>query len=117
MQTEWKPDDVRFVGGVEIWEKKHIGYCLIKDKKIVAEASAGPPALGMYEPGVFTQETHREMGYGTIVSARLLQEIEKLGGQTYWNCAKQNTASAAIARKLGYRVEKEYRCIAWKKIQ
>ena len=116
MHTEWGPDDVCAVGSVEEWEKTHFGYCLTRGEKIVAEATTGPSAQGVYEPGVFTQETHRKKGYGTIVSAKLVQEIEALGGQTYWNCAKQNVASAAIARKLGYRVEKEYRCIAWKKV-
>ena len=117
LQTEWGPDDVQFAGGIDAWEKNFLGYCLIQDNEIVAEATVGPPALGMYEPGVFTKEAHRKNGYGTIVSARLIQEIESWGGQTYWNCAKQNFASAAIARKLSYRIEKEYRCIAWKKIQ
>lgn len=115
MQTEWGPDDVRAAGGLEIWEKEYIGYGLLKEKQIVAEAAAGPPVSGMYEPGVFTHKAHRKKGYGTIVSARLIHEIENRGGQTYWNCAKQNTASAAIARKLGYRIEKEYRCIVWRK--
>ncbi len=50
-----------------------------------------------------------------MTTARLIHEVEALGGQTYWNCAKQNVASAAIARKLGYRVEKEYRCMVWNK--
>ena len=117
MHTEWGPGDVRAVGGAENWERQFLGYCLIRNDKIVAEATAGPPALGMYEPGVFTQESHRQKGYGTMVSARLIQEIEALGGQTYWNCAKQNIGSAGIARHLGYRIVKEYRCIAWKRIQ
>ena len=117
MQTEWGPDDVRAVGGVDIWENTHFGYCLMQGKTIVAEATTGPAALDMYEPGVFTQATHRKKGCGTFVSAKLIQEIETLGGQTYWNCAKQNMASAAIAQKLGYRIEKEYRCIAWRSLQ
>jgi len=117
MQTEWGLDDVSAVGGVDIWEKKYIGYCLMQDERIVAEATAGPSYQGMFEPGVFVRETHRKKGYGTMVSAKLVQEIETLGGQTYWNCAKQNIASAAIARKLGYEIEKEYRCIAWKRVQ
>jgi len=116
MQTEWGPEDVRIAGSVEIWEKQYMGFCLMKGRQIAAEATAGPAASGMYEPGVFTREAHRNRGYGTIVSARLIHEIEAAGGQTYWNCAKQNVASAAIARKLGYRVEKEYRCIAWRKL-
>jgi RimJ/RimL family protein N-acetyltransferase len=51
-----------------------------------------------------------------MTSARLIQEIEAMGGQTYWNCARQNVASAAVARKLGYRIEKEYRCMVWGKM-
>lgn len=115
LHTEWGPADIQFAGGPVQWEQTHLGFCLLKEGHIVAEATAGPPALGLYEPGVFTQEAHRHQGYGTLVSARLIQEIETLGGRTYWNCAAQNLASAAIARKLGYRLEKEYRCIAWKK--
>lgn len=97
-------------------EQTYIGFGLVIGEQIVAEATAGPPVLGLYEPGVFTQEAYRKKGYGTLVSARLVQAIETLGGQTYWNCARQNIASASIARKLGYRIEKEYRCIAWKGI-
>ena len=84
---------------------------------ILSDAGVGQPALGLYEPGVFTQPAQRGKGYGTMVVARLIQEIEAIGGRTYWNCAKQNLASAAIARKLGYRIEKEYRCMVWSKTE
>jgi predicted GNAT family acetyltransferase len=89
----------------------------MRREEILSEATVGPPALGCYEPGVFTQEKQRGKGYGTLVTARLIQEIEATGARTYWNCAKQNLASAAIARKLGYRVEKEFRCLAWRKTE
>lgn len=116
MRTEWGPNDVAFAGGLESWEKSCFGYCLLRDDEILSEATVGPSALGLYEPGVFTQIAHRGKGYGTMTTARLIQEIEARGGRTYWNCAKQNVASAAIARKLGYRVEKECRCMSWNKI-
>jgi RimJ/RimL family protein N-acetyltransferase len=115
MQTEWGPNDVQHVGGLENWERSCLGYCLMHRGEILCEATVGPPALGLYEPGVFTHEAYRGKGYATLTAARLIQEIEALGGQTYWNCAKQNVASAAVARKLGYQVEKEYRCMAWNK--
>jgi hypothetical protein len=115
LRTEWGPNDVAFYGGLDHWEKICFGYVLMRGDEILSEATVGPPALGCYEPGVFTQENQRGKGYGTMVTARLIQEIEAAGGQTYWNCAKQNAASAAIARKLGYRVEKEFRCLAWRK--
>ncbi len=115
MRTEWGPDDVQFAGGIDAWEKTCFGYCLICGSEILCEATVGPPAIGLREPGVFTQEAHRGKGYATLTTAHLIKEIETLGDQTYWNCAKQNVASAMVARKLGYRVEKEYRCMAWEK--
>jgi len=117
LRTEWGPDDVRMIGGIEQWEKYCFGYCLMRGDEILSEATVGPPALGLYEPGVITRAEHRSKGYATLVAARLIQEIEAMGGQTYWNCAKQNAASAMVARKLGYRIEKEYRCMVWGKIE
>jgi GNAT superfamily N-acetyltransferase len=117
LRTEWGPADVAFFGGLDNWEKTSFGYVLMRGEEILSEASVGPPALGCYEPGVFTQEQHRGKGYGTLVTARLLQEIDAMGMQTYWNCTIQNLASAAIARKLGYRVQKEFRCMAWRKTE
>lgn len=117
MRTEWGPGDVRMLGSIDAWEKNCFGYVLMQGDQILSESSVGAPALGLYEPGVFTHPDHRGKGYGTMVTARLVQEIEAMGGQTYWNCAKQNLASAAIARRLGYRVEKEYRCMVWRKTE
>jgi RimJ/RimL family protein N-acetyltransferase len=116
MRTEWGPNDVASTGGIESWARTCFGYCLMRSDEILCEATVGPPALGLYEPGVFTQSAHRGKGYATMTSARLIQEIEAMSGQTYWNCAKQNVASAAVARKLGYRIKKEYRCMVWGKM-
>ena len=115
LRTEWGPADVAFFSGLEHWEKTCFGYVLLRGDEILSEATVGPSALGFYEPGVFTQEKQRGKGYGTMVAARLVQEIEAMGKQTYWNCTIQNVASAGIARKLGYRVKKEFRCLAWRK--
>jgi len=115
LRTEWGPNDVKFWGGLDMWEKTCRGYCLMRGEEILSEATVGPAALNLYEPGVFTQKNQRGKGYGTAVTARLIQDIEEKGGQSFWNCAKQNLASAAIARKLDYRIEKEYRCMMWRK--
>jgi RimJ/RimL family protein N-acetyltransferase len=48
-----------------------------------------------------------------MVCAQLIQECEEQGLRTYWNCDAQNPASAALARKLGYRHQKEYMLVAW----
>ncbi len=115
MRTEWGPGDVAFFGGLDAWEKACFGYVLIQGVEILSEASVGPPALGCFEPGVFTQERHRGKGYGTMVTARLIQQIESMGMRSYWNCTVQNAGSAGIAQNLGYRIKKAFRCMAWHK--
>ena len=115
LRTEWGPGDVAFYGGLDAWEKSGFGYVLMRGNEILSEATAGTPALGCFEPGVFTQEKHRGKGYGTMVTARLIQEIEAMGMNTYWNCTAQNAGSIGIARNLGYRTRKEFRCLAWHK--
>lgn len=115
LRTEWGPNDVKSWGSLDVWERNCFGYCLLRGTEILSEATVGPAVLGLYELGVFTQAAQRGKGYGTLVVARLIQEIESTGSRTYWNCAKQNIPSGAIARKLGYQVEKEYRCLVWSK--
>jgi hypothetical protein len=114
LRTEWGPGDVAFYGGLERWEKTCFGYAVMRGDEILSEATVGPSARGCYEPGVFTQESQRGQGYGTLAAARLVQEIETRGGRTYWNCTIQNEGSIGIAHNLGYRSMKEFRCLAWR---
>jgi len=104
---------VAIYGSTEEALAKGFGLCLMRGETILCDAFAGPAALSMIELGVTTLERYRERGYATITCAHLVRWCEQLGYATYWNCAKQNKASAAVARKLGYQVEKEYRLWAW----
>jgi len=93
-------------------EKVHARF-LMRGDEICCESYAYFAALGTIEIAISTREQYRGRGYATIACAHLIQACEQLGYQTYWNCARQNLASAAVARKLGYRTEKEYRLLAW----
>jgi hypothetical protein len=90
-----------------------LGYCLLDGDTVVSEAFAGPLSRGTLEMGTITHEDYRRRGLASIVCARTLLECERLGYQTWWNCTKQNLGSAAMARKLGYRREDEFRVLAW----
>jgi GNAT superfamily N-acetyltransferase len=95
---------------------EHVGArFLMRGQDICCEAYAYFAAIGTIEIAVSTREQYRGRGYATIACAALIQECEQQGYQTYWNCARQNLASAALARKLGYRAEREYRLLAWYK--
>ena len=100
-------------GSAEKALEKGLGFFLMSGDTLLCETFSGPPALGLIEIGVMTHEPYWGQGYATLTCAHLIQACEALGYQTYWNCAKQNRASAAVARKLGYRTEKEYKLVAW----
>jgi GNAT superfamily N-acetyltransferase len=100
-------------GSAEQALEKGLARFLICGGEIRAEAFAYFAALGTIEIAISTKEQYRGRGYATITCAHLIQACEAHGYQTYWNCAKQNQASAALARKLGYRTEQEYRLLAW----
>jgi RimJ/RimL family protein N-acetyltransferase len=100
-------------GSVEQALEKGLARFLMRGDEICCEAWAYFAARGTIEIATATREPYRGRGYATIACAQIIREYEARGYQTYWNCAKQNLASAALARKLGYRTEKEYRLLAW----
>jgi RimJ/RimL family protein N-acetyltransferase len=106
---------IHMYGSVQEALKWGYGLCLMREDDLLCEAFAGPEANGVIEIGVETQPHHMHKGYATLTCAHLIYEMEQHGYRTYWNCDKNNLASAALARKLGYQTEKEYRLLAWLK--
>jgi RimJ/RimL family protein N-acetyltransferase len=94
-----------------------IGYCVLHNYKIVAEAFAAPLVHGVIEIGVNTVKEQQNRGLATVVCAYTIKKCEALGYQTYWNCNITNLPSVALAKKLGYQTEREYRLLAWAKIE
>ena len=89
------------------------GYCQVRDQELLSEAFAADAALGMIEIGTITSEAYRRRGYAALVCAQLIRECEARGYRTYWNCSKDNLASARLARSLGHQGEKEYRYVIY----
>jgi RimJ/RimL family protein N-acetyltransferase len=104
---------IHMYGSLQQALKWGYGLCLMRGDELLCETFAGPEANGVIEMGVETQPHHMQKGYATLTCAHLIHEIEQQGYQTYWNCDKNNLPSAALARKLGYRTEREYSLLAW----
>jgi GNAT superfamily N-acetyltransferase len=104
---------VDMFGSIDAVLEKAIGLFLMQGENILCEAFAGTSAMGIIEIGINTREEARGKGYATLTSAYLIRACEALGYQTYWNAARQNPISGHLARKLGYRTEREYRLWAW----
>jgi RimJ/RimL family protein N-acetyltransferase len=85
----------------------------VSDQELLSEAFAADAALGMIEIGTITSESYRRRGYAAVAYAHLIRECEARGYRTYWNCAKDNLASAGLARSLGHQGEKAYRYVVY----
>jgi hypothetical protein len=73
LHTQWGPNDVVAWGGLDAWAQHCFGYCLLRGDVILSEALVGPPAIGLYEPGITTHAAHRGHGYATITVAHLIR--------------------------------------------
>jgi GNAT acetyltransferase len=107
---------IRMYGSIQQALEWGYGLCLLHGDELLCEAFAGPAANGIIEIGVETNPHHMQQGYATITCMHLIQRMEQQGYSTYWNCASQNQASIALAHRLGYQTEKQYRLLAWFKI-
>jgi GNAT superfamily N-acetyltransferase len=114
-RARWHAGLIRQFGSVAGFCNNALGFFLMRADEILCEVFAGPAAHGLIELSVETHEPYRRQGYATTTCAHAIQTCELLGYRTHWNCAKQNGPSAALARKLGYRTEREYRLWAWSK--
>jgi hypothetical protein len=104
---------ISMFGSIDLALEHGFGMCLMQEGDLLCEAFAGPSALGLIEMGVESHPRHMRKGYATLTCNHLIHEVEQLGYRTYWNCARSNQASIALARRLGYTTEKEYRLQAW----
>jgi hypothetical protein len=102
-------------GSVENVMRFTLGVSLVQENLLLCEAATGAPTHGLIEVGVTTNENYLQKGFATIACARLIAKCESQGYSTWWDCAKQNTPSVRLARKLGYFNEQEYRFVWWEK--
>ena len=100
-------------GGVENVMRLTLGVVLLHDRVVVCEAATGAATHGRIEVGVTTAEAYRGRGCASMACAKLIQLCERQGYATWWDCAKHNSASARLARKLGYQNQREYRYVWW----
>ena len=110
----WRDMMSSIYGSPEHFLANSFGFCLMNGDEILSEAYAGFWGGGEVDIGIITHKEHRGKGYAPIICAHLIQACEQRGYKTYWDCHKSNSASAAVARKLGYRCEQTYTIMRYK---
>ena len=110
--TEWYEDTIHAAGSLERWLEASIGFGVLREGELLAEATAGPRCRGWLELGVITREAHRGHGYGTLVSCAVARACEAGGDRVWWNANADNAPSLAIARRIGFRTERRFELVA-----
>jgi hypothetical protein len=90
-----------------------LGFCLLDAGAIACEVFLCPAVRELRELWVETAAPYRRRGYATVTCDHAIRACEAVGQRTYWNTARQNSASAGLARKLGYGPGREYRLLGW----
>jgi RimJ/RimL family protein N-acetyltransferase len=113
-RIEWSDDTIHSFGSPSGWTELGVGRALLADDRVVAQAQAGPRVRGLLEMGVVTHPDHRRRGYGAVLSRIVARACEARGDRVWWNTSADNVASAAIARRLGFSVERDYDLVAYR---
>jgi RimJ/RimL family protein N-acetyltransferase len=107
-RCEWRDDMAFFCGSLENFLRNALGMCLMHEDEIIVETYASALGREHAEIGAITREPYRGRGFAPIAVAYLNEALEQRGYHSYWSCSVENPASARVARKLGFRVEKPY---------
>ncbi len=93
--------------------QRGLAACITCGDETACEAYADMAIDGVREIGIFTEAPYRGRGLATLACAQLITWCEHDGCSTYWDCAASNSASIALAHKLGFRNERPYKLLAW----
>lgn len=112
-KCQWTHEMKRVFGDLHRFFIHGLGFCLIRDETILAEAYAAFWGKGQVEVAVVTHHEHRRSGHGLRVSAELIEACEAMGFETYWSCNRENHASMKLAKKLGYCTQARYELVEY----
>ncbi|MCP4545072.1 MAG: GNAT family N-acetyltransferase [bacterium] len=93
-------DHVRNFDSPDDFVERGIGFCILKDGRIISGASSYAFCNSGIEVQVNTHEDYRKLGLATVAGAALLAHCLERGVAAHWDAG--NPISAKLAEKLGY---------------
>jgi RimJ/RimL family protein N-acetyltransferase len=85
-----------------------IGYALVNQDEITSICCSGFVAGHTHAIDIETVEKHRRKGCAEIVAHQFVKECVDRRLKPHWDCMQENTASAVLAEKIGFRKDKTY---------
>ena len=105
-EISWCYDWVAQYEDYETYKRLGLGVVIFKDGEPVAGASSYSSFIGGIEIQIDTKKEYRRKGLAYISGAKLILECLNRGLYPGWDA--HNKESAALAKKLGYRFDREY---------
>ncbi len=106
LEQEWSRDLASQYSSYEDYRRLGLGVAVLRGEELVAGASSYSSFLGGIEIEIDTKEAYRRQGFACAAGAALI--LLCLERKLYPGWDAQNPASAALAWKLGYRLDYEY---------
>ncbi len=91
-----------FMGGLDAFEERGYGFCVIQDNRIASVAHTGSVSEGFADIDIITAEPFRGRGLATLAAQACIEETLRRGLIPTWHTDTTNEASMATARKLGF---------------
>ncbi|MBE2212303.1 MAG: GNAT family N-acetyltransferase [Opitutaceae bacterium] len=111
----WRDEIIHLLGSAREFLMHGIGYAMLVDGQIAAEAYGCLWTRDRVELAAVTHREYRGRGYATAVCAHLIDTCEAVGFETYWSCDADNDASLHLATKLGYDDPRDYRLLRYER--
>ena len=89
------------------------GFCLLIDDMVVSLALTGWIAGKMHEISIETADGYRCKGFAKICATALVNYYLEQGYLPYWECEKDNIASAKLAENLDFSKLYDYSCFGF----
>lgn len=106
LREEWSKDFCAAFSDEKQFEENGMGVVAVLGEEIAAGASSYTFYRKGIEIEIDTKEAHRRKGLATACGAALILDCLKAGKYPSWDAI--DLRSAALAEKLGYRIEKAY---------
>jgi hypothetical protein len=111
-RCNWYELLTRIFGDEKSYFKYAKGYCISDGDKIISESHTGYISDNKFEIATVTVPEYQKKNLSYIVCLRLLNDYMQVGQyHPVWSCEERNTASMAVAKKLGFRIDKHYSLI------
>jgi RimJ/RimL family protein N-acetyltransferase len=108
-RSQWGEGTALVWGGAERFIEHGIGFYLVRGSDILCEVPAFSIGAGRAEISVITHPDHRGKGYAGLTCRYFADACEQRGLMPTYSCDRENAASVAVARSLGFAEERECR--------